>query len=417
MDFPWNLEQRAVLELFEVSKAGTKPMYCRVDGPAASGKSALIQEIAARARAYYGSAESVMVVAPTHTAADAVGGRTMHSALWLPFEPPLDTLEDPLPLGLDAVRLLIIDNANQAHPWVLNGIDTRFRVGCSSSERRRVYSGPRFPRLRRPAAFANDTMLLMLQAHDGDGQWFGGRSTFVFEDGASLDPPPPQSFHPDYWTVAITKSFPTRITLRTTYFNDASFGAAMARLERGVVSPEDRARFEDRCLLNMEPAQRARWADAPRVYAGNVDADMFTDVYSNDHPPPAVGARSYSRASRQGPSNVTLWPGAPVILTTAVPGVAEAGTQGVVSSLADQSVGVQLGAGEDLVTITLTEPLPLAAPQGYTLPRAMGLRFDKVIVVLPERRWGGDRFQYAAVSRAKGWESIAFSDIVPSMED
>ncbi|XP_052131188.1 uncharacterized protein LOC113218111 [Frankliniella occidentalis] len=348
-----------------------RPKLVRVEGPAASGKSNLIQEMAMRTRLHYEDDDSVLVLALTNAAADAIGGRTFHRALAL----PTDTAYEPLrkseikALGLRAVRVVLIDNFQQCNTHILKAADRRFRQASSEN---------------------------------GD-EPFGGRIVVACGDSSSWGPVPSKL---DGKELTRLQKMSPAVQLRATYFSSASFGAAMARLGHGDVTQADRLLYKSRLLTSLPPEEQKEFLAGPRVIVRKDDRGDQNN--SRAKRPAGAGARSYRRAGND-PRWVTLWPGAPVVLTTTLEDVAEAGSQGVVRAVS--SSGVEVEFEEDAAASVVPngeKGLPLAAPAAYTVPTVQGLRFDKLLVELPTNGWGRSTLQYAALTRAKGWTSLAF---------
>ncbi|XP_052131195.1 uncharacterized protein LOC113218087 isoform X1 [Frankliniella occidentalis] len=270
MVLQWNPEQTAVLKLFRrMLRRADSPRRIRVEGPAASGKSALLQVHSTRCcgRSGAGVADGrllvqemeslslarwpngVMVLAPTNTAADAVGGRTLHRALGIPNTAPYAPLDQAAlsELGLGAVRVVLLDNYHQVNPHVLYTADRRFR-----------------------------------QAAGSDGEPFGGRIVVVFSDDRSIPPYRNPALDNGLDYVLDTFSSPV-LTLSTTYFADPTFGAAVGRLRAGAVSAADRQMYDTRKLEVLEPEDQPAFLEGAKVCYNKDDCAHFNHVYRRVH--------------------------------------------------------------------------------------------------------------------------------------
>ncbi|KAE8748969.1 hypothetical protein FOCC_FOCC004375 [Frankliniella occidentalis] len=340
----WNPEQEKVLNQVDQMLLTRQPKLIRVEGPAASGKSTLLLEIASRTRQSLGP-QSVLVLALTNTAADAVGGRTFHRALNLPVsDPPAgpenNFVEESLDsLGLGDVKVILIDNVHQVNDHVMTMALSRFR-------------------------------------QEGCAEPFGGRMLVMFGDDVSwgpvLDIAPPHSV-----------SVPSVIKLHKTYFKDESFGEAVERLKRGIVTEADSSLYEGRRLENLTPAEQEEFLRGPKVLVSRDDRDdhneSFRMISSSGS---GAQAQTFARATGSPFERVTLWPGAPVVLTTTQRRGLEAGSQGEVTSVAANGVEVQFqGVPSGPESLSGDGGLPLINPLAYTVPTAQGLRFDKSLNV------------------------------------
>ncbi|XP_052131196.1 uncharacterized protein LOC113218087 isoform X2 [Frankliniella occidentalis] len=248
MVLQWNPEQTAVLKLFRrMLRRADSPRRIRVEGPAASGKSALLQEMESLSLARWPN--GVMVLAPTNTAADAVGGRTLHRALGIPNTAPYAPLDQAAlsELGLGAVRVVLLDNYHQVNPHVLYTADRRFR-----------------------------------QAAGSDGEPFGGRIVVVFSDDRSIPPYRNPALDNGLDYVLDTFSSPV-LTLSTTYFADPTFGAAVGRLRAGAVSAADRQMYDTRKLEVLEPEDQPAFLEGAKVCYNKDDCAHFNHVYRRVH--------------------------------------------------------------------------------------------------------------------------------------
>lgn len=352
--------------LFEEGGGQTvPPRLVRVRGRAATGKSTLLQEVARRVRAHYQHHGSALVVAPTKNAANAVQGKTLHSGFYIPWtldgevaysdleEPQLQSLRD----SLDGLQYVLIDNAQQCNNQALFFADRRLR---------QVFSG-----------------------EDNPDVPFGGRYVYLFEDERSWGPVPSirHSMH-----HSIRDGF-TSMYLNNTWLSDVSFCETLRRLRKDLVTQQDVDRMEARHMTKLTPATRQAFSKAITVVGSQDFSINSSHLDALDGSPTDFG-------------DVTLKIGARVVLTAPL-GSVPAGSTGVVEDLAGGQVLVRFDSVPDPVIVPPNTPLILG--WAVNLAKAMGLRFDKVVVELPDSvTWAGDpTYLYAALSRAKGWSGLA----------
>jgi ATP-dependent DNA helicase PIF1 len=114
---------------FDAVAAGRPIIF--VTGGAGTGKSTFIRELRAR----YPEKQTV-VLAPTGVAALNAGGQTIHSFCRLPLRPvtPEDVRKEKEPERIQVLDLLIIDEISMVRADILDGVDAFLRVNRKSSE-------------------------------------------------------------------------------------------------------------------------------------------------------------------------------------------------------------------------------------------------------------------------------------------
>lgn len=396
MEMPWNKEQRKVFDLMEDALTANRrdpvPRLVRVEGRSRAGKSALILEMARRAREHFAAGDlehdPVLVVAPTNAAAAAVRGRTIHWGFCLPpsDEEPWELLDNHR-ARLAAVRVVLVDECNMVPATLLRRMDRRLRTVS------------------------------------GENKPFGGCVVIAFGDHESWGPVPSRpGYQPD---PAITWTGFEVVTLEETHIEDVSFRHALSRLARDAVSEKDALRFATRRFSDLPAEERLLFENVPHVFISADDAQSYNArrrSAERANLPPSTEVREV--VSTMDPyTSVQLYKGARVLVAATIKGVATAGDLGVVTRLvlsrSGACDGVELAldrqaSQEVLISKDGEGRFPLAA--GYhaaTLPKALGLHYTRVVVHLPDNEWGGKEFVYGAVSRARDWSALAFDDQVP----